>query len=221
MSWAWSVQPERIQVVSYWDDALRAVSGAAIKAVKAPTKIHYSDDKAPSPPNGVLDATIKTTWGYGVPIGRESLYWFKLFLLDDDDMVQYLSARAVSHLTKARELINKSGKRVLDIIADYLRQLWNHTLQSVAKTLGESRLAELPFTVVVTVPAIWKGYVRSRMQVAIKAAGILDERPAGPTVLGFVSEPEAAALATLTDLKSACNIKVSCAILSAPSNLLF
>ncbi|KAF5589279.1 uncharacterized protein FSUBG_11191 [Fusarium subglutinans] len=44
------------------------------------------------------------------------------------------------------------------------------------------------------------------MKVAARQAGILDPRPAGPTTLRFVSEPEAAALATIKDLSKRSSI---------------
>ena len=96
----------------------------------------------------------------------------------------------------------------MDIISDYLRLLWNHALKQLASNLGKRQVDQIPFMVVVTVPAMWKGYARSRMRTAVTNAGILDERAAGPTTFNFVSEPEAAALATLTDLQSTCSIQV-------------
>ena len=56
------------------------------------------------------------------------------------------------------------------------------------------------FHVVITVPAIWKGYARQDMEAAARQAGILDHRLAGPTTLGFSPEPEAAALATMCEI---------------------
>lgn len=55
----------------------------------------------------------------------------------------------------------------------------------------------LVFRVVITVPAIWKGYARQAMHKAADQAGILKKRAAGPTELVFSNEPEAAAMSTL------------------------
>ncbi|KAF5713871.1 hypothetical protein FMUND_7702 [Fusarium mundagurra] len=63
------------------------------------------------------------------------------------------------------------------------------------------------FQVVIPLPAIWPPYAQHRMKVAAKQAGILDSRPAGPTTLRFVSEPEATALATIKDLSKRSSIK--------------
>jgi len=189
--------------------------------VQVPTKIHYPRAGQNLPPDdadylsgegnlaGAFDTRTQITWGYGVPMRNEDLRWFKLLLLDDEDLEKYLSDAPLAQLTKLRRAIQDSGKEVLDIITDYLRLLWEHALQGVASSMGKGTVEKVPFTVVVTVPAMWKGYVRSRMRTAVKNAGILDERAAGPTLFNFISEPEAAALATLTDLQSTCSIQVS------------
>ncbi|KAJ4219343.1 hypothetical protein NW759_007732 [Fusarium solani] len=92
-----------------------------------------------------------------------------------------------------------NGKTAIDLIADYLRAIWCHTLESIAKDRGDSVLEAYQFHVVITVPAIWKDYARQDMEKAAKKAGILDRRAAGKTILTFAPEPEAAALSTLCD----------------------
>jgi molecular chaperone DnaK (HSP70) len=57
----------------------------------------------------------------------------------------------------------------------------------------------LRFHIVITIPAIWKGYARQGMEEAAKKSGILRRRPAGETTLSFAPEPEAAALSTLSE----------------------
>ena len=57
----------------------------------------------------------------------------------------------------------------------------------------------MAFHVIITVPAIWKDYARQGMEEAARKARILTTRPAGPTILAFAPEPEAAALATLCE----------------------
>ncbi|TID04775.1 hypothetical protein CH35J_003145 [Colletotrichum higginsianum] len=48
--------------------------------------------------------------------------------------------------------------------------------------------------------AIWPDYAKARMRNAAEHAGITQHRPAGKTSLTFISEPEAAALATTKDV---------------------
>ncbi|KAK1752574.1 hypothetical protein QBC47DRAFT_404895 [Echria macrotheca] len=161
--------------------------------VKAPSVIRYDEQKG-------------VQWGYGVS-GDGDMRWLKLLLLDDRDLQQYLSdtPAKMSHLLKMREVVRQSGKDVVDIIADYLRLLWEHAVKEVEGIVHDGSLINRPFTIVATVPAIWKGYAKSRMRLAFKKAGILDDRilsdgTVAPTLFHFASEPEAAALARLTDL---------------------
>ncbi|TLD09571.1 hypothetical protein PspLS_11868 [Pyricularia sp. CBS 133598] len=64
---------------------------------------------------------------------------------------------------------------------------------------GQMVVDALVFRVVITVPAIWKGYARQAMHKAADQAGILKKRATGPTELVFANEPEAAAMSTLVE----------------------
>lgn len=54
-----------------------------------------------------------------------------------------------------------------------------------------------PLTVILTVPAIWPENARKKMLEAANLAGICDDRLSGKTVVSLVTEPEAAAIATI------------------------
>lgn len=125
--------------------------------------------------------------------------WFKLLLLDEDDLNEQHPDSL--QLKRARTLLQRAGKTAVSAVADYLRMLWAHTLNDIEKDLGEIAVEGLPFRVVLTVPAVWTTRAVSRMRRAAKEAGILKERLAGETTVHFVSEPEAAAIATFEDLK--------------------
>lgn len=86
-------------------------------------------------------------------------------------------------------------------MADYIKLLWNYAIEMITKARGDDIVSNLRFHVVITVPAIWKGYARQSMREAALKAGILDERDAGETRLTFVPEPEAAAMDTLVEVK--------------------
>ena len=94
-------------------------------------------------------------------------------------------------------MLKEENKTATDLVADYLKALWQHTLDTMLKARSKSVIEALAFRVVITVPAIWKDYARREMEEAAKKAGILGDRSAGPTTLTFAPEPEAAALATL------------------------
>lgn len=165
---------------------------------KAPTQLFYGN---------IGDSA---NWGYDIGPDEKALRWFKLLILDEGDVPKAVFES--SQFQEAQNLQKASGKSPTEIIACYLRRLWNHSIQAIEATLGHELVELCPFRVTVTVPAIWPHYAQTRMKKAIKAAGILGERPCGDTTLGFVTEPEAAALATISDMSARSNIKVIIAI---------
>ena len=91
------------------------------------------------------------------------------------------------------------GKCAVEIVSDYLRALWEHTLETIAETETPEVVNISKFKVVMTLPAIWPIYAQAKMREAVNLAAICDQRSPGETVLDFISEPEAAALATMQD----------------------
>ncbi|KAI1422316.1 hypothetical protein F5Y12DRAFT_786866 [Xylaria sp. FL1777] len=151
---------------------------------KVPTELWYGNNE-------------ELVWGYDVPVDIEPFRWFKLLLLRAEDLDPEL--RDSAFVVRARHLMATSGRTAVDLIADYLRSLWKHTMSTIEKARGVSVVEALPIHIVVTVPAIWKGYARQAMEESIKKSGILVSRLAGTTNLTFVPEPEAAALSTLLE----------------------
>ncbi|RYP20439.1 hypothetical protein DL765_002815 [Monosporascus sp. GIB2] len=154
--------------------------------VKVPTKLYY--DKH----------TKDVSWGYNIPEG-EPVQWFKLLLLNDEDLPAHLQGSA--HIRKARAMLEELGKDATQVTADYLKQLWQHTMKAIEKVKGPSLIRVTPIHVVLTVPAIYQDYGRERMRRAAELAGILKKRPVcEDTTLSFVTEPESAVMATLPEL---------------------
>lgn len=148
---------------------------------KAPTELFYDGDHC--------------RWGYDIPFGADPVRWFKLLLLRDEDLDDEI--RLSDYVLRARKMLKELEKSPVDVVADYLRGLWQHILNTIHKSRGKSITDIMAFHVVLTVPAIWKDYARKKMEEAATKAGILKRRQAGPTTLSFVPEPEAAALVTL------------------------
>lgn len=174
---------EQINPITRWP-------GTEREEGKAPTELFYED-------NCLM-------WGYTVPSDADPIRWFKLLLLQQEDLPEEL--RESEFLLRARKMIKKSQKTATDLIADYLGALWRHILETIREARGETVLEALPFHVVITVPAIWKDYARDGMRDAARNSGILDSRTAGTTTLALAPEPEAAALASLYEERP--NIKV-------------
>ncbi|KAI0440363.1 hypothetical protein F4803DRAFT_527786 [Xylaria telfairii] len=167
---------DQINIITSWP-------GCGREEGKAPSEIFYEYGEM--------------SWGYLVPSDGDPVRWFKLLLVQEEDLDP--SLRSSEFILKARQFMRLEGKTAVDMISDYLRALWGHTLQTIAKARGEAVLDALRFHIVLTVPAIWKGYARRDMKQAAQNAGMLDDRLAGETRLSFVPEPEAAALSTLSE----------------------
>ncbi|KAI0521987.1 hypothetical protein F5B22DRAFT_512862 [Xylaria bambusicola] len=178
VAWATAAdfKSDQVNIITSWP-------GTGREEGKAPSEIFYEYGEM--------------SWGYLVPSDGDPVRWFKLLLVQEEDLEPEL--RSSEFILRARQFMRVEGKTPVDLIADYLRALWAHTLQTIAKARGQTVLDALRFHVVLTVPAIWKGYARRDMRQAAQNAGILDDRLAGDTRLSFAPEPEAAALSTLTE----------------------
>lgn len=169
-------ESERINLITTWP-------GTGREEGKAPTELFYEHDQV--------------MWGYEIPRDADPVRWFKLLLLKDEDLGEEL--RSSEYLLRGRKMLRENGKTAVNLVADYLRLLWKHVMNVIKKARGASVVDALPFHVVVTVPAIWKPYARQSMEKAAQESGILGRRAAGATTLSFAPEPEAAALASLSD----------------------
>ncbi|KAI1108354.1 hypothetical protein F5Y14DRAFT_457113 [Nemania sp. NC0429] len=184
--------PGQPEVISLWQtspDNRRDNSDSQ----KVPTKIHYNEKG-------------EMSWGFKVPAGAETIEWFKLLLLKDEDLRAHLQDSP--HLHDAKKSLEKIGKTAVQLVGEYLKVLWSHSLKQICNAKGQDLISGMPIKVVLTVPAIWPEYARNRMREAAKLAGILEDRKAGKTTFSFISEPEAAAIATAPELSGRADLKI-------------
>jgi hypothetical protein len=92
-----------------------------------------------------------TSWGYSIPASKDALKWFKLLLLDSDDVPIMVSKS--SQMRCAQKLLDKMRKDPVEVIACYLRKIWNHAIDSIQRAVGAELLQKSPFHVVITLPA--------------------------------------------------------------------
>lgn len=144
-------------------------------------------------------------WGVDAKQLPDALRWFKLLLVNPPDLEEEI--RTSVQLQKAQDALKALGKTPVEAISIFLKRMFDHTVEMLKISEGQDTVDTSRFHVVFTIPAIWPDYARRRMQEAIDHAGILEARPIGPTTHEFVSEPEAAALATLAGLDRLSNIK--------------
>ncbi|POR38244.1 Uncharacterized protein TPAR_01548 [Tolypocladium paradoxum] len=176
-----------------------APEGSHITAVSGfPSRFSFNHDKEKAPTAIAYQQAGKPPlWGYDIPPNEIPLKWVKLLLLDDEDLPEHV--RNSNHVETAKTRLKQSNKHPVEAIGDYMREFWKHGYKDIERSVGKSRVDASKFELVVTLPAIWPSYARMRLRKAIELAGLLDARPAGETNLSFISEPEAAALATMQD----------------------
>ncbi|KAK6068264.1 hypothetical protein SCUP234_11209 [Seiridium cupressi] len=136
-------------------------------------------------------------WGNLIPEDAEPIQWFKLLLLEREDLPLYLQQNPSRHLETAKKRLQEQRKDAVTVVADYLTQLWQCAIMKIKEYETPILVDDCFLHVVPTVPAIWKSYARQRMRIAAVRAGILNPSRRGPVSFSMISEPEAAAHATL------------------------
>ncbi|KAK5656835.1 hypothetical protein OQA88_4383 [Cercophora sp. LCS_1] len=180
VSWAHSGAPSDIHSVARWP----CNDQRSVGQVQIPTQVDLETGN----------------WGYLVPRDADPVRWFKLLLFDPRDLRRDMDPSVP--LKRSREKLwehaGSNPDAVVDLVAEFLRRLWDHSLNEIRDRIDVDML---PIKVAITVPAIWPLYAREKMKAAAKKAGILNPRRIGETKLILVEEPEAAAVATLLDYK--------------------
>ncbi|CAP65369.1 uncharacterized protein PODANS_6_8790 [Podospora anserina S mat+] len=190
VAYTWSKKLARIEIITSWDSDLH--SNADLE--KAPTAISLDSDK-------------HVLWGYSIPHEFGQIRWFKLLLIDKNDLPN--DVQNSPKIAEAVAYLEKHNKSAIDIVSLYLRHIWNHATQRIMETISKDMVCSSKLEIVITLPAIWPAYAVGRMRQAARIAGMLGDRDPGPTILTFVSEPEAAALATLSDMQGRHDIKIA------------
>jgi hypothetical protein len=98
VAWAYSREHEKIQVISSWD----SMHSFNRNVEKAPTQLFY----------GKVGNSAK--WGHAIAPHETALRWFKLLLLDDEDIPEEVSES--TNFQEALELQKLSGKSPTKII---------------------------------------------------------------------------------------------------------
>ena len=171
----YSANPEDVEIIKTWP------GGNGITSDKVPTEISYQASSAPN-----TDAHVSSKWGFQFRPEEPRLRCIKLFL----DRSQKLPFYVSPHETAAQ--LQKAGKTVADAVADYLAQVYRHTMDTLTRRYGETFMATTKVDFVLTCPAVWSDAAKSATLVAAEKAGM----GARDEIL-MISEPEAAAVYTL------------------------
>ncbi|KAH7127552.1 hypothetical protein EDB81DRAFT_951146 [Dactylonectria macrodidyma] len=174
VSWARSTRPKELNEIIGWssDDPRNR------RETQVPTLYDINTGK----------------WGYEITPGMMPMKWFKLLLLNNEDIRKEIGS--APQLQQARDLLAQctNGLTAVQIVGFYLKKVWDHAYVTLNSMMD---IENLPLRVAITIPAIWPAYAHSAMKEAAKIAGITKPRDIGETTLILVQEPEAAALASL------------------------
>ncbi|CAK7202263.1 hypothetical protein SEUCBS139899_004985 [Sporothrix eucalyptigena] len=167
--------PDDIEIIKTWP------GGNGITSDKVPTEMTY-DLPVDAPPG--TEPTVR--WGFQFKPEESRLRCIKLFL----DRTQKLPFY-VSPLETAAQL-SRYKKTVVDAVADYLTQVYKHTMDTLSRRYGASFMASTRVDFVLTCPAVWSDAAKNTTLLAAERAGMGDR-----SSIQMISEPEAAAVYTL------------------------
>lgn len=185
VSYSWSAAyQDDSDIISITD--WPALGSQVEHAAKVPTQISYEADET---------GTSTNCWGYLIRPGVPRCVWMKLLLdknarvtMDDDPNLREALQRLEEQLPP--------GKSVQEITVDFFRELYEFTMQSLRKDYPDMLIDVTPIKYWFTMPAIWSDEAQIRTLQAAEKGGFGARRSDEVSV---IPEPEAAALATLTN----------------------
>ncbi|KAH7160459.1 hypothetical protein B0J13DRAFT_644084, partial [Dactylonectria estremocensis] len=162
---------KKIRLITDWPNPTGLISNQE----KVPSAISYQ--------NGQV-----ANWGYQVGRKEESFRWIKILLEPEPKY-----ANTTQQVRDSNKLLSKLNITAEEVVRDYLRELWIYTKEDIRKRVMDDNW-ENTYTihVVLTVPAMWSHTAKDKTLKAARDANL-------PRNIKLVTEPEAAALATLHD----------------------
>lgn len=143
-----------------------------------------------------------TKWGYYVREQDKDAFRFRWMKILLDPSHKYY--KEAPHIQEMVARLTMLGKTAEDVISDYLKCFWDHTLATLRRKREELEL--YTWQVVLTVPAVWTPAAKDKTLKAAIKAGM-------PADIQLVTEPEAAALAVLKDKTEEDTVKVENSII--------
>ncbi|KAH6674763.1 hypothetical protein B0J14DRAFT_652947 [Halenospora varia] len=174
-----STSPTELFIVSSWE-------------TKEPN--NHDLEKVPSIVTYNKEGNV-SSWGFSLVEKKHHLSWFKMGL--SEEATQMLAKEQPERYADLVKLFKKHNKQPVEVSADYLRKLWAHAVKNIEERMDPLIWETIKFKIVLTVPAIWDHRAQELTKQAARNAGMLDRRG---TTLELIGEPEAAALAVVTDM---------------------
>ncbi|RAL15262.1 Hsp70 family protein [Aspergillus homomorphus CBS 101889] len=154
---------------------------------KTPSRVAYPAD------NPKLQ-TLK--WGYEIEPGMIAYAWTKL-LLDAGTALTEYDDSTLENASQTGILRLPPRSTAVDVVADYLSQIYQFILQTLVKQITEETLKITPIEFWFTVPAIWSDKAKDATRTAAQRAGFACDPRRKEDKIFLISEPEAAAITAL------------------------
>ena len=177
-----------IEIVTSWP-GLDNPNGLA---EKVPSKIAYLREDAAT---SASDGAKEVLWGYevkstSVSRGYDTFSWTKLLLDTEENNMDYVDLDTSQDASLLRL---PKGKQAVDVVTDYLRNLYKHCMAMLEKRY-EAVLGMTPIEFWFTLPAIWSDKAKNSTHDAATAAGFGSRQSDS---ISMISEPEAGVLAAI------------------------
>ncbi|KAH0562391.1 hypothetical protein GP486_002914 [Trichoglossum hirsutum] len=182
--WSSSTSLRDVLVILNWPGPSRE----AEVTYKAPSRIAY-----PAENPGMSSITS----GYLVTPRMRSYSWFKLLL--DSSAVTIFDDPDLSATEGPGVLQLPHGKTATGVCTDYLREIFVEAMRILGGVITQELVTVTAIEYWFTVPAIWSDRAKQETLNAARAAGF-GSRPGDE--INLISEPEAAAIATLKGITS-------------------
>lgn len=146
-------------------------------------------------------------WGFEVGPKLQSCSWTKL-LLDKNAETGEFDDPALINLAGTGLMRLPNHRNAQGVCQDFLSEVYQYTVTILKKQMSPETFNVTPMECWITLPAIWSDQAKHATLSAAKAAGF-GSRP--KDVINTITEPEAAAIATLrkyTGPKSLNSVKV-------------
>jgi molecular chaperone DnaK (HSP70) len=175
-----------IKVVQNWPGPVKD----ADLAWKTPSRIAYSSENP---------SLAKSAWGFEVSAKHQAFAWMKL-LLDSEQSTKYDDPSLTA--SEGHGVLRlPSGKTTVDLCADYLTEVAKFAYEELKKEFGPHVVSTSPLEFWFTVPAVWSDRAKAdTMRAVKKAANNAEVFEALEVSTYLVPEPEAAAVATISDI---------------------
>jgi hypothetical protein len=182
-----------IQVIKNWPGPSKEFS----EVWKTPSKIAYRSENLNA--RNLKEDAEEIVWGYDVEPGMISYSWMKLHLDEATSITEYddVSLAGLADSQGEGMLVLPHNKSAIEVCTDYLTGVYSYTLRELKRTWGENIVHATPIDFWVTVPATWSDRAKDLTKTAALSAGFATR--AGDRMF-LITEPEAAAVATLSGL---------------------